>query len=144
MTQKPNKEPFPGWRYLEEYSALIQVIQNEYPGFFPALLEAQQAYREATEVPSTIILREYPTDDELYEQGRKITDTIEPKIAMKNANTQIGRPRLNKETQTCPQTLNKRIQTSILKNWISTKKKLKMLKVKLNFLILMRKCKPAW
>ena len=108
---------------MEEYSVLIQVIQNEYPGFFPVLLEAQRAYKEATEVPSTIILREYPTDDELYEQGRKITDTIKPKIAKKNANTQIGRPRLNEETQTCPLTLSERIQTSILKNWISTKKK---------------------
>ena len=55
----------PGQEYLQPYKKLIKKIQRDHPGFFRSLLEAPQTQRRATEVHSTAILQDIPTDEEL-------------------------------------------------------------------------------
>ena len=65
MAERDGSPPIPGQEYLQPYKKLIKKIQRDHPGFFRSLLEAQDAQRRATEVRSTAILQDIPTDEEL-------------------------------------------------------------------------------
>ena len=45
-----------GQEYLQPYRELIRDIQEEHPGFFQSLLEAQEAQRRENEVRTTAII----------------------------------------------------------------------------------------
>ena len=65
MAERDGSPPIPGQEYLQPYKSLIRKIQRHHPGFFRSLLEAQEAQRRASEVRSTAILTDVPTDEEL-------------------------------------------------------------------------------
>ena len=114
MSASNGKGRFPGWEYIEEYAPAINLVLETYPGIETALMEAQRAYKEATEMPSSVVLREYPAEEEQLEyfvkkyglQRRKTEATFD-------ATTQIGRPRRPTETQAAHERRTQGSQTKL-------------------------------
>ena len=103
MSNHSGQGRFLGWEYLEEYAPAVNLVQEMYPGIGTTVLETQRAFKEATEVPTTAVLREYPPEEkqlayfiEKYVLNRPRTG------ATYDATTQIRRPSRQAETQTNP------------------------------------------
>ena len=114
MSGPSGKGGFPGWEYIKEYAPAINLVLETYPGIATALMEAQRAYKEATEVPFSVVLREYPAEEEQLEYFVKKYGLQRPKTgAMLDAVTQIGRPRRPAETQTALEQRTQGSQTEL-------------------------------
>ena len=90
----------------------MPLVLETYAGIATAMMEAQRAYNEATEVPSTVVLKDFPTEEEQLEYFMKKYGLRRSETGTAyDAATQIGRPRRQVGTQTTPELSSRGSQT---------------------------------